>query len=153
MKAVKLLSKEESKWVRENLGHRIISSRMIRRKKPTPGVGAFKYKSRWCLHGHQDPDTGTFEVFSPTPATEAITMFFQTCLNEDLLLSFLDVKSAFCQSDALQRPRGRLFAAPCEGTGRDPSQLVEIIAPVYGLDDAPLALASNTHELLCQAWI
>ena len=138
MNAVRILSKEEAKEVKEKFPHRIISSRMIRRKKPTPGVGCFKYKSRWCLHGHQDPDTGTFEVFSPTPCTEAITLFFQICLNESLKASFLDVKNAFCQSNPLKRPRGRIYATPCEGTGLDPSEILEIIVPVYGLDDAPL---------------
>eukprot|EP00435_Cladocopium_sp_Y103_P028304 s1227_g7.t1 len=139
MKAVRLLSPDECKQVKRDFPHRIISSRMIRRKKPMPGLGAFKFQSRWCLHGHQDPDTGTFEVFSPMPSAEAITMFFQICLNENLKLSFLDVKNAFCQSRPLSRPNGKIYASPCEGTGLDTSQLLEIVVPVYGLDDAPLA--------------
>jgi len=115
LRAVKVLNQQESKRVLEQHPERVISSRMIRRKKPTPGVGSFKFKSRWCIHGHQDPDTGTFEVFSPTPSTESITMFFQICVNETLLACFLDVKNAFCQAKALDRPRGKLYARPCEG--------------------------------------
>ena len=139
MKAVRILSEDEASEVKKKFPHRIISSRMIRRKKPTPGVGCFKHKSRWRLHGHQqDPDTGTFKVFSPTPCTEAITLFFQACLNESLIAPFLDVKNAFCQSRRLARRNEKIYATPCERTGLDPSQLLEILVPVYGLDDAPL---------------
>eukprot|EP00435_Cladocopium_sp_Y103_P074255 s37_g47.t1 len=138
MSAAKVLSVEESKAVRERCPERVISSRMIRRKKPMPGVGSFKYKSRWCLHGHQDPDTGEFEVFSPMPSTEAITMFFQLCLNLGLRVSFLDIKNAFCQADKLDRPKGKIYASPCDGLNVSKDQLVEIIAPIYGLDDSPL---------------
>ena len=139
LKAVRVLSSEESKAVMKQCPDRVISSRMVRRKKPTPGVGAFKYKSRWCIHGHQDPDTGLLEVFAPTPCTESITMFFQICVNEQLLACFLDVKNAFCQSKALKRSRGKIYARPCEGLPLSADLLIEIVAPVYGLDDAPLA--------------
>ena len=150
MKAVRLLTPDECRQVKRDFPHRIISSRMIRRKKPMPGLGAFKFKSRWCLHGHQDPDTGTFEAFSPTPSTEAITMFFQICLNESLKIFFLDVKNAFCQSKPLSRPRGKIYATPCEGTGVNSSQLVEIVTPVYGLDDAPLAWHQTLLEFFLE---
>ena len=138
MQSVRVLSKEESQQVHANSPERIITSRMIRRKKPMPGLGNFKYKSRWCLHGHQDTDTGTFEIFAPMPSTEAITMFFQISLNESLRLGFLDIKNAFCQADKLNRPRGKIYAIPCEGIGVEKGRLIEIIAPIYGLDDSPL---------------
>ena len=96
--AAKVLTFKESQAVRQQFPERIITSRMIRRKKPMPGVGSFKYKSRWCLHGHQDPDSGTFEIFSPMPSTESITLFFQLSLNLGLKVSFLDIKNAFCQA-------------------------------------------------------
>ena len=78
MGSVRVLSKEESLKVIANSPERVITSRMIRRKKPVPGVGNFKFKSRWCLHGHQDPDSmsGSFQVFSPMPSCESITLFF-----------------------------------------------------------------------------
>lgn len=64
---------------------RVITSRMmIRRKKPTPGVGSFKFKNRRSLHGHQDLDFGSSEVFSPMPRTESITLFFQISLGRGL---------------------------------------------------------------------
>ena len=51
---------------------------------------------------------------------------------------FADVKAAFAQSNKLSRPQGRLFVAPCEGVPLDEQDLIELVAPVYGLDDAPL---------------
>ena len=136
--AVRILSKEESKKITTDLPHRVITSRMIRRKTPMPGLGSFKYKSRWCLHGHQDPDTGSFEVFSPMPSTESITLFFQLSLSLGLSMSFLDIKNAFCQANKLNRPQGKIYAQPCEGVGVPADRLIEVVAPIYGLDDSPL---------------
>ena len=136
--AAKILSVEESKKVKRECPERVITSRMIRRKKPLPGIGNFKFKSRWCLHGHQDPDSGSFEIFSPMPSTESITLFFQLSLNLGLEVGFLDIKNAFCQGQKLDRPRGKLYAVPCEGLGISKDQLIEIVAPIYGLDDSPL---------------
>ena len=53
-------------------------------------------------------------------------------------LEVADAKNAFCQSDPLERPKGAIFCEPCEGIGLDSGDLIEIIAPVYGLNDAPL---------------
>ena len=50
-KAVKVLTGREAAEARQKFGHRIISSRMVRRGKPMPGEGNWKPKSRWCLHG------------------------------------------------------------------------------------------------------
>ena len=138
LKAVRVLSKKESAEVMQNTPERVISSRMIRRRKLMPGVGAFRFKSRWCLRGHQDPDTGEFEVFSPTPSAESITMFFQVCINESLMACFLDVKNAFCQGAALDRPQALWQALQIKVWDCPPDILIEIVAPVYGLDDSPL---------------
>ena len=62
-KAVRVLSLGESRNARERFPDRILSSRMVRRRKPQPGVGTKpKAKSRWCVHGHQDPDTGPLRL-------------------------------------------------------------------------------------------
>ena len=138
MKATKVLSKEESQRVMRNEPERVVTSRMIRRKKPVPGVGNFKYKSRWCVHGHQDPDSLELQTFSPMPSTEAIVMFFQLALNMGFKVSFADVKSAFCQAEPLDRPQGNIYVQPCEGLNIPKDQLIQLVAPVYGLNDAPL---------------
>ena len=138
MRATEVLSKEASDQVWRELPERILSSRMIRRKKPVPGVGNYKFKSRWCVHGHQDPDSLELQTFSPMPSTEAIVMFFQLALNLELSVSYADVMSAFCQADPLDRPNGDIFVRPCEGLPVSADQLIRLRAPVYGLDDAPL---------------
>ena len=138
MQAAEVLSKEASKLVWQEAPERVLSSRMIRRKKPVPGVGNYKFKSRWCVHGHQDPDSLELATFSPMPSTEAIVMFFQLALNLGLSVSFADVMSAFCQADPLDRPKGDIFIRPCEGLPVSSDHLIRLRAPVYGLDDAPL---------------
>jgi hypothetical protein len=137
-KAVKIWRGKEAQELRERYPDRILSSRMVRRKKPMPGLHEYKAKSRFCVHGHKDPDSGTFKTFAPTPSAEALNLVAQVISNEDLLLLFADVKAAFAQADKLRRPRGRLFVAPCEGVPIEEQDLIELIAPVYGLDDAPL---------------
>ena len=112
---MEVLNPKEASAVREKHPHRVITSRMITRKKPMPGVSAFKYKSRWCVHGRKDPDSHLLKAFSPTPSVEAINMFFQVCLNENLDLSFGDIKNAFGQSDKLDRADGDIWVEPCEG--------------------------------------
>lgn len=62
-------------------------------EKPMPGVGNWKFKSRWCLRGHHDPDGGTFKTFSPMPSAEAINLFFQLVLNQGFKIAYADVQS------------------------------------------------------------
>ena len=137
-KAVKVWRGEEAKKLREQFRDRIMSCRIVRRRKPMPGLHQYKAKSRFCVHGHKDPDGGTFRTFSPTPSTEALHIVCQIAANRKMRLVFGDVKAAFAQSDLLKRPRGRLFCQPCEGCPLEAQDLIEIVAPVYGLDDAPL---------------
>ncbi|CAE7233206.1 unnamed protein product [Symbiodinium natans] len=117
----------------------ISSSRMVRRRKPLPEDHKWKAKSRWCVGGHTDPDTGSLTTYSPTPQGEGMMAFMQTSLNLGHRFSFTDVRNAFCQSDKLVRPRGPIYASPCEGLGLPEGALIAIDVPVYGLDDAPAA--------------
>ena len=136
-KAVRVLTGKPADDARAQWPERIISSRMVRRKKPQPELHSWKAKSRWCLHGHHDPDTGTLCTYSPTPSTEGLMMFLQVGLNYGMQFAFADVKNAFCQSHKLNRPHGPLFAEPCEGLKLADGALIEILVPTYGLDDAP----------------
>ena len=63
--AVRVHHGPEAEKIRKENPLRVLSSRMIRRKKPMPGIGQFKFKSRWCVADHQDPDTGKYQTFSP----------------------------------------------------------------------------------------
>jgi len=136
-KAVHVIYGEEAQKIRQQFSDRIVSSRMVRRKKPQPLLHSWKAKSRWCLHGHTDPDTGLLVTYAPTPQTEGIMLFLQTAINHQMTIAFADVKNAFCQSRPMKRQRGPIFAEPCPGLPLPPGALISIDVPVYGLDDAP----------------
>eukprot|EP00913_Durusdinium_trenchii_P016808 g15798.t1 len=135
--AVDVIYGKEAEAARKQYPDRILSSRMVRRKKPQPELHSWKAKSRWCIHGHVDPDTKWLSTYAPTPQGEGLMLFLQTALNLGMTCAFADVKNAFCQSRPLQRERGPLFAEPCEGLRLQPGALIRILVPVYGLDDAP----------------
>ena len=113
-KAVRVIHGAEAEAGRKKWGDRILSSRMVRRKKPLPEDNRWKAKSRWCVGGHKDPDTGTLTTYAPTPQGEGMMAFIQTSLNLKHSFAFTDVKNAFCQSDKIRREAGPLFAEPCE---------------------------------------
>lgn len=75
-------------------------------------------------------------------------MFNQVGLNLGMKFAFTDAKNAFCQSFPLSRPRGPLWAEPCEGLGLPPGVLIAIDIPVYGLDDAPAAWRFTVSSFL-----
>ena len=149
-KAVRVIHGAEAMQIRKSHSDRIISSRMVRRRKPQPGLNAWKAKSRWCLHGHSDPDTGSLVTYAPTPQAEGMSMFLQVSLNLGMKVAFGDVKNAFCQSDRLKRPRGPLFAEPCQGLRLPHGALIAIDVPVYGLDDAPAAWRNTVTGFLTE---
>ena len=145
-KAVVVIPPDKAAEVRTQRPDWIIGSRMVRRRKPMPGIGNFKAKSRWCCQGQQDPDTGLLRTFAPTPQTESINLFFQVAVNLGFQVHFADVRNAFCQAKKLKRARGKIYVEPCEGVPVPPGSLIELVAPVYGLDDAPLLW----HETLIE---
>ena len=146
--AVRVISGREADEVRRRYPERILDSRLVRRRKPQPGVGQWKAKSRWCLAGHTDPDTASLATYAPTPSTEGLMAFCQTGLNLGHAFSFSDVANAFCQSRPLKRPKGPLYAKPCEGLGLSPGDLIVIEVPVYGLDDAPAEWRATVVDFL-----
>ena len=150
LKAVKVLGPVESKKIRREHPHRVLPSRFVRRKKPMPGLGQWKFKSRWCALGHCDPDTGSYSTYSPMPMTESISIFFQLCTNMDMSVTFCDVTQAFCQSEPLDRPEGELYVEACEGLGLPEGTIIQLVAPVYGLEDAPLRWHQTVINFLRQ---
>ena len=138
--AVRVIDKHRAQAIRQRFPDRVITSRLIRRWKPVEGTNAPPVaKSRWCVHGHQDPDTLELKCFAPTPLTESIVLFLQVAANLGYEISFADVEQAFMQSNKLRRASGPLYVQPRDGISLDPSCLIEIINPVHGLDDAPAA--------------
>ena len=111
MGAVKVWKGAEAQTLREKYPDRILRSRMVRRKKPMPGVGCFKFKSQWCVLGFVDPDGDGLRTFAATPQSEVISIFFQAALRLNLNVVFGDVTSAFCRGKRLVRAQDRLFAS------------------------------------------
>ncbi|CAE7223309.1 unnamed protein product [Symbiodinium sp. KB8] len=149
-KAVRVAYGEEAQKIRERYPDRILASRMVRRRKPLPGINEWKAKSRWCVAGHSDPDTAHLTTFSPTPSSEGIMAFLHTGLGLNHRFSFADVRNAFCQSDPLKRPRGPLFAQPTDGLNLPPDAIIILDIPVYGLDDAPAAWRNTVVNYLVE---
>ena len=136
--AVRVLSPEVARLARARYPDRVLSSRMVRRLKPQPGVGARpKAKSRWCVHGHQDPDTGSMERYAPTPTSSSVLMFLLITQTMGVDMCIADATNAFCQPKALKRLAGPLFVEPCEGIPEEKGSFIQLEASVYGLDDAP----------------
>ena len=106
-KAVRVILGKQAEEIRRKHPDRILSSRMVRRKKPQPELHSWKAKSGWCLHGHGDPDTASLSTYAPTPQAEGIDMFLQTALNLGMRVAFGSVKNAFYQSLLVKRPKGR----------------------------------------------
>ena len=137
--SVKVLNSEVANALRKKQPDRVINSRMVRRLKPQEGTFQKpKAKSRWCVLGHQDPDAADMFTYAPTPQTESIMMFLFLLQLCSLTLFIADLKNAFCQSDSLDRSAVPLFVEPCEGLDLPPGSFIQLVAPVYGLNDAPL---------------
>ena len=150
-KAVHVVVGAEAASLRAKYADRIVSSRLVRRKKPVPDkLHGWKAKSRWCLHGHRDPDRGSLITYAPTPQAEGMNLFMQVGLNLGHSFVFGDVKNAFCQSDPLRRQGGPLFAEPCPGLNLPAGALIVIDLPVYGLDDAPAAWRATVAKFLVE---
>ncbi|CAE7227250.1 RE1 [Symbiodinium sp. CCMP2592] len=143
--AIRVLSLDESRKVRAELAvagkqDRILPSRMVRRFNPAdqPGQPDGK-KSRWCIRGDCDPDLLELDRHSPTINTTTFGAVLQITASMHFPACVGDLRNAFCQSGVLLRKGGKLYAAqPRHGIpGLHPEQIVEIVAGMYGLGDAP----------------
>ena len=143
--AIRVLDVEESRKVKAELAacgksDRVLPSRMVRRFKPAdqPGAPDGK-KSRWCIRGDCDPDLLQLDRYSPTINSTTFGAVLQVTASMRFPASVGDLRNAFCQSGLLVRKDGKLYAAqPKNGIpGLHPEQIVEIVAGMYGLGDAP----------------
>ena len=156
--ALRILSPEESKQVREQLkaegkSDRILPSRMVRRYKPGDSPGAPRTKkSRFCIRGDRDPDAIFLSRFAPTVTTSNLQILFQAAMNKGFGGVVGDLKSAFTQSLPLVRAGGKLYCKSCDGSmpGLDPDQLAEIVLGCYGLCDAPMHWRKTLVSYLTQ---
>ena len=114
--AVRVLSLAESLETLKQLEKtqelgRVIDSRIVRRYKPSEQIGEPpSFKSRWCVRGDQDPDACDLQAYSPTVCTQNLQVILQLAASHRVPGSCGDLKSAFMQSNPLQRPAGKLYA-------------------------------------------
>ena len=156
--AIKALSVRESQAVLDELAatdklNRVLPTRMVRRYKPgeLPGEPATR-KSRLCIRGDHDPDVFSLERHAPTASSLTLAMAMQVSASKKWWASVGDLRNAFCQSEALQRKEGRLFARQPTGglRGLEEGQLLEIVAGAYGLNDAPAHWRKSLKKALMQ---
>ena len=156
--AIRELSLEESVKVLKELEaagklDRILPTRMVRRNKPgeLPGEPS-SLKSRLCIRGDCDPDVLSLERHAPTASSLTLAIAMQVCANRKWRASVGDLRNAFCQSEALHRKEGQLFARQPAGglRGLEEGQLLQIVAGAYGLNDTPAHWRRSLKKALQQ---
>ena len=75
---------------------RVLLRRMVRRLKPKVGVGKPpKPKSRWCVRGHQDPDTEyttCVEMITVTNSCPEIFSFVSAFFRTDVVCGLISLR-------------------------------------------------------------
>ena len=142
-KALRPLSIEESRLVRQQMPDRIVPSRMVLVEK-VDDAGDEVVKARWTARGDKDPDLFSLiregKTQSPTISTNGRYIVLQTIASCQFVMQLGDVTGAFLEADEIERSSGQLFmSAPRDvpWPDYDPEQLFEIIKPLYGLNDSP----------------
>ena len=111
--SVLLLTGQISQDVQQEFSHRFVDSRFVLTKK-VEGNAPVRFKARWCLLGHKDPDVMKAVLENKT-ASPTITqlgrnlaMQLIASLRADLILG--DIKGAFLESVDEKQENGTLFA-------------------------------------------
>eukprot|EP00959_Pyramimonas_sp_CCMP1952_P212397 4444107-Pyramimonas_sp.AAC.1 len=121
----------------------------MRNFKPTEWVwSAAKAKFRWCVHGHQNHDAESLSVYALAPQSESIMLVCQIIASMGWALNVADAMNAFFQSNRLRWPAGATNVETCLWLELKPGQLMDLVAPVYGLNDAPLLWHPTLTEYL-----
>ena len=142
---LKFYSLEESRKVLADpgLSERVIPSRFVLNEKMEE-TGA-RAKARFCLGGHCDPDLSILAesgaLASPTCSTMGRYLCLQLIASFKWVLELGDIKGAFLEAAPLERPNGPVFARQPPGGlpgVEDSTLLIEVLLPVYGLNDSPV---------------
>lgn len=159
-KAVKVLDRKTSQQIRADpsASKRIVPSRFVLTEKiEEQGRRA---KARFCLGGHCDPDLTELaeagELASPTCSTMGRYMCLQLIASFKWVLELGDIKGAFLEAQALDRPNGAIYCRQPPGGIPgidDPELLILVILPVYGLNDSPARwFLEFLKEALAAGW-
>ena len=106
--------------------NRILPTRVARRYEPGDQPGELPSKKRrLCIRGDPDPDALHLMRFSPTLNIMSFNVMLHAASNRNCLAEVADFKSAFCQSNPLQREAEDLFFQPSKGgNSRSPPRTV-----------------------------
>ena len=141
-KALRPLSMEESRRIRQQCPDRIMPSRVVLVEKDQED-GTMVVKARWTARGDKDPDLFTLvregKTQAPTISANGRYLVMQVIASMCFQLQLGDVTGAFLESDNLKRETGTLYMDSPNANlpGFEAGQLFEVIRPMYGLNDAP----------------
>eukprot|EP00959_Pyramimonas_sp_CCMP1952_P400068 8382276-Pyramimonas_sp.AAC.1 len=100
-------------------------------------------KARLCGQGYSDPDLLQLvrerKTSSPTLSHNGKVAVYQLLASNKFRMSIADVTGAFLVADELNRPMGKIYLRQpsCGLPGLSPDQILEVVKPIYGLNDSP----------------
>ena len=142
-----------SKLVHEVGRDRLLESRFVITRPDDP-VRREKgeLKARWCIRGYLDPDLLELQTAAPTLSPEGLATVMQLLASRRWTMHIGDVEAAFLRGEDIKREKGRvLVRVPESGIpGVPKDSIVELLKPVYGLADAPVAWYRSFSKTLKQ---
>eukprot|EP00435_Cladocopium_sp_Y103_P051560 s1160_g16.t1 len=155
--ALKPLSLEESRKIRQHAGDRVVPSKLVLTLK-CEDTGEEIVKARWTARGDRDPDLFSLvregKTQAPTISSNGRFTVLQTIASHKFMMELGDVTGAFLEADQIERKNGKLYMSTPSTyplPGYHPEQLFEVIKPIYGLNDSPqhwFTKFSNTSKSL-----
>ena len=141
--ALKPLSLEEYRKIRQHAGDRVVPSKLVLTLK-CEETGEEIVKARWTARGDRDPDLFALvregKTQAPTISSNGRFTVLQTISSFHFPMELGDVTGAFLEADSVERKSGKLYmSAPSTYPlpGYHPEQLFEVVKPIYGLNDSP----------------
>eukprot|EP00438_Fugacium_kawagutii_P020699 Skav229155 [mRNA] locus=scaffold2275:264912:272030:- [translate_table: standard] len=140
--ALRPLSMEESRRIRQQCPDRIVPSRVVLVEKDQED-GTMVVKARWTARGDKDPDllqlVRSGQTQAPTISANGRFLVMQVIASMRFVLQLGDVTGAFLESDQMDRETGSLYMdAPHVPLPEvEVGQLFQVEKPMYGFNDAP----------------
>ena len=142
-RALKALTLQESRQIRQQFADRIVPPRLVLTPKVDES-GQDIVKARWTARGDKDPDLFSLiregKTQAPTISSNGRYTVLQLIASHQFKMQLGDVTGAFLEADNMIRSEGKLYMTtpttyPLPGYDKD--QLFEVIRPIYGLNDSP----------------
>ena len=159
-RALRALTLQESRQVRQQFADRIVPSRLVLTPK-VDEAGQDIVKARWTARGDKDPDLFSLiregKTQAPTISSNGRYIVLQLIASHGFKMQLGDVTGAFLEADNVERSEGKLYMAmpttyPLPGYDKD--QLFEVVRPIYGLNDSPQNWFNKyRHTVKEQGWL